>query len=138
MFILIFQDQKGTLSSSEYMFRRYIEKLQQPQPCCPLCHRGFDLEDDARELVNEVRRCILNLRFKLFISVHHFISYDIWVVLYRSSDLIKILASELFELCKILHTESRFRKFKSIENGKEEVIYLFTSLLKVLVVWHII
>jgi hypothetical protein len=120
------------------MFRRYIQKLQQPQPCCPLCHRGFDLDADVRELVNEVRCCILNLRFKLFICVHHFIFYDIWVVLYRSSGLIKTLASELFELCKILCTESRFRKFKSSENGKSEVISLFTSLLKVLVVWHII
>ncbi|PNF31007.1 hypothetical protein B7P43_G02060 [Cryptotermes secundus] len=48
------QDQKGTLSSSEYLFRRYVQKLQQPQPCCPLCHRGFDLEADVRELVNEL------------------------------------------------------------------------------------
>lgn len=48
------QDEKGTLSSSEYMFRRYIQKLQQPEPCCPLCHRGFDVEADVKELVNEL------------------------------------------------------------------------------------
>ncbi|XP_069688803.1 DNA repair protein RAD50 isoform X2 [Periplaneta americana] len=48
------QDQKGTLSSSEYMFRRYIQKLQQPEPCCPLCHRGFDLEADVKELISEL------------------------------------------------------------------------------------
>ncbi|GFG30387.1 hypothetical protein Cfor_05842, partial [Coptotermes formosanus] len=48
------QDEKGTLSSSEYMFRHYIQKLQQPEPCCPLCHRGFDVDADVKELVNEL------------------------------------------------------------------------------------
>jgi len=36
------------------MFRHYIQKLQQPEPCCPLCHRGFDIDADVKELVNEV------------------------------------------------------------------------------------
>ncbi|KAJ9585795.1 hypothetical protein L9F63_002432 [Diploptera punctata] len=48
------QDTKGTLSSSEYMFKSYIQKLQQPNPCCPLCHRGFDLISDAQELNTEI------------------------------------------------------------------------------------
>lgn len=48
------QDEKGTLSSSDCMFRHYIQKLQQPEPCCPLCHRGFDVDADVRELINEL------------------------------------------------------------------------------------
>ncbi|PSN52933.1 hypothetical protein C0J52_03635 [Blattella germanica] len=47
-------DQKGTLSSSEYMFKGYIQKLQNQNPCCPLCHRGFDLASDVQELVREL------------------------------------------------------------------------------------
>lgn len=48
------QDLRGTLTSSEYMFRRYIQKLEEKDPCCPLCHREFEDNSDAVELVTEL------------------------------------------------------------------------------------
>lgn len=47
------------MSASEFMFRRYVEKLQQEEPCCPLCHREFQATEEVAELIEEVRyQCI--------------------------------------------------------------------------------
>ena len=48
------QDQKGTLTSSDIMYRRYVEQLKSTEPCCPLCHRDFSNEADITELIYEV------------------------------------------------------------------------------------
>lgn len=48
------QDQKGTMAASEFMFRRYVEKLQQEEPCCPLCHREFQAAEEVAELIEEL------------------------------------------------------------------------------------
>ena len=55
------------------MFRHYIQKLQQPEPCCPLCHRGFDVDADVNELVNEVSCAItfFTAVSNTSICVHH-------------------------------------------------------------------
>ncbi|KAL1131477.1 hypothetical protein AAG570_011094 [Ranatra chinensis] len=59
------QDHKGTLSSSEYMFRRYVQKLQQNKPCCPLCHRNFSAEDEVVKLISELSLKVRELPTKL-------------------------------------------------------------------------
>ncbi|XP_063223509.1 DNA repair protein RAD50-like [Bacillus rossius redtenbacheri] len=48
------QDEKGVLSSSEAMYRHYIDKMQQNKPCCPLCHRGFQEQASVEELIGEL------------------------------------------------------------------------------------
>lgn len=48
------QDLKGILTSSEYMYQKYIKSLQKSQPCCPLCHRDFPRQSEAQDLVEEL------------------------------------------------------------------------------------
>lgn len=48
------QVEKGTLSASQFMSRRYIQTLQQKSPSCPLCHRGFSKEDEVTQLIQEL------------------------------------------------------------------------------------
>uniref|UniRef100_A0A069DZS5 DNA repair protein RAD50 n=2 Tax=Panstrongylus megistus TaxID=65343 RepID=A0A069DZS5_9HEMI len=59
------QDQKGTLSSSEYMFRRYVQKLQKQDPCCPLCHREFQQEEEITKLISELTLKVREVPSKL-------------------------------------------------------------------------
>ncbi|XP_025414138.1 DNA repair protein RAD50 [Sipha flava] len=48
------QNQKGSVSTSGHLFRRYIKSLEAKDPCCPLCHRGFDSMDEVTELINDL------------------------------------------------------------------------------------
>jgi hypothetical protein len=61
------------MSSSEHMFRHYNQKLQQPEPCCPFCNRGFDAGADVKDLVNEVScaTAFLTAVSKTSTCVHH-------------------------------------------------------------------
>ncbi|XP_014291153.1 DNA repair protein RAD50.L isoform X2 [Halyomorpha halys] len=59
------QDQKGTLSASQFMSRRYIQSLQQKEPSCPLCHRGFTKEDEVTELIKELTLKVKEVPSKL-------------------------------------------------------------------------
>ncbi|KAG8306062.1 DNA repair protein rad50 [Homalodisca vitripennis] len=52
--LLVAQDDKGTLKASEFMFGRYVEKLKRDDPCCPLCHRGFQEVQESQELITEL------------------------------------------------------------------------------------
>ncbi|XP_046664938.1 DNA repair protein RAD50 isoform X1 [Homalodisca vitripennis] len=52
--LLVAQDDKGTLKASEFMFGRYVEKLKRDEPCCPLCHRGFQEVQESQELITEL------------------------------------------------------------------------------------
>lgn len=54
-----FKDQKGSLSTSGHLFRRYIKNLETQDPSCPLCHRGFDSVDEVTELISDVRLLII-------------------------------------------------------------------------------
>lgn len=49
-------DEKGALIGSQYIFTTYIEKLKHRSPCCPLCHRGFEEQQQALELINDLER----------------------------------------------------------------------------------
>ncbi|KAF6215060.1 hypothetical protein GE061_009809 [Apolygus lucorum] len=48
------QDEKGTLSSSEHFYRRYVQKLKKDEPCCPLCKRDFAAEEEVNKLISEL------------------------------------------------------------------------------------
>ena len=44
------------LLGSEYFFGKYVDQLETDErdPCCPLCHRGFDENSEIQELISEV------------------------------------------------------------------------------------
>lgn len=44
---------------------RYIRALQKSQPCCPLCHRDFEQQNEARSLVDELMGKIREVPNKL-------------------------------------------------------------------------
>ena len=39
---------------AEHFFKKYVKDLEREKPFCPLCHRGFDDEQEVRELILEV------------------------------------------------------------------------------------
>ena len=49
------EKQHGSLVAMQLLNARYVEKLELAQPC-PLCHRDFESQDEAAELVEELRR----------------------------------------------------------------------------------
>ncbi|CAI6346339.1 unnamed protein product [Macrosiphum euphorbiae] len=48
------QAQKGSVSTSGHLFRRYIKNLEAQDPSCPLCHRCFGSVDEVTELINDL------------------------------------------------------------------------------------
>ncbi|RZF47734.1 hypothetical protein LSTR_LSTR005998 [Laodelphax striatellus] len=59
------QDDTGTLKSSMIMYRKYIEKLQVPRPCCPLCTRQFNANQEAIELAKSLESKLKELPTRL-------------------------------------------------------------------------
>lgn len=53
--IIFLKNHKGTVSTSGHLFKKYIQNLEDIDPSCPLCHRGFGSVDEVTELINDVR-----------------------------------------------------------------------------------
>ncbi|XP_076362721.1 DNA repair protein rad50 [Tachypleus tridentatus] len=49
-------DEKGSLVGSQYIYNKYAEKLQRENPCCPLCQRHFEEEQESKDLLRDVQR----------------------------------------------------------------------------------
>ncbi|XP_060561846.1 DNA repair protein RAD50-like [Ruditapes philippinarum] len=49
------RDQHGSLVGEQHFYMKYAKDLEKDDPCCPLCHRGFDTQQDVRELVLELK-----------------------------------------------------------------------------------
>ncbi|XP_053392250.1 DNA repair protein RAD50-like, partial [Mercenaria mercenaria] len=49
------RDQRGSLLGTQDFYKKYSKDLEKDDPCCPLCHRGFDTQQDVRELVLELK-----------------------------------------------------------------------------------
>ncbi|PIK57783.1 putative DNA repair protein [Apostichopus japonicus] len=47
--------ERGALTGSTHLYERYIRSLERTEAQCPLCHRGFDTENEVHELVQELR-----------------------------------------------------------------------------------
>lgn len=43
------------MSSSSFIYEKYIETFQKEDPCCPLCHRNFDNQDEVSDLTTELK-----------------------------------------------------------------------------------
>ena len=53
-FIQYISSTRGSLLGAEHFFKKYVGDLEKEEPCCPLCHREFDTDQEVRELVLEV------------------------------------------------------------------------------------
>ncbi|KAK6173416.1 hypothetical protein SNE40_016870 [Patella caerulea] len=49
------QESRGSLLGAEHFFKQYVTDLEKTDPCCPLCHRGFETEEDVRQLILELQ-----------------------------------------------------------------------------------
>lgn len=56
---------KGELASQKVLYEKYVQKLEETDPCCPLCHRDFQRADEASILVDELRNEVRNVPMKL-------------------------------------------------------------------------
>ncbi|XP_044737311.1 DNA repair protein RAD50 [Chrysoperla carnea] len=61
------QKDKGSYSNSKYMFTRFIEKLGEEEPCCPVCKRDFkDKQPEyVKEIINDITTQIEGFPTKL-------------------------------------------------------------------------
>ncbi|XP_064473051.1 DNA repair protein RAD50-like [Ornithodoros turicata] len=53
------RDEKGCLTGSEFIFKRYVTRMKKDsKPCCPLCKRGFNDAKEARKLTDYIEEKI--------------------------------------------------------------------------------
>ncbi|KAH3843771.1 hypothetical protein DPMN_117302, partial [Dreissena polymorpha] len=57
--------QRGSLLGAEHFFKKYKEDLEKLNPCCPLCHRAFDSDQEVKDLVLELRENLRKVPVKL-------------------------------------------------------------------------
>ncbi|XP_025200798.1 DNA repair protein RAD50 [Melanaphis sacchari] len=62
------QAQKGSVSTSGHLFRRYIKNLEAQDPSCPLCHRCFGSVDEVTELINDLNMRVHKIPSELEIT----------------------------------------------------------------------
>ncbi|KAL1464118.1 hypothetical protein WDU94_003793 [Cyamophila willieti] len=55
------QENVSMMTSTEYLYRRYIVKLEEPKPCCPICERGFEPDYSLDGLVHKLSGKIRNI-----------------------------------------------------------------------------
>ncbi|XP_065201828.1 DNA repair protein RAD50 [Planococcus citri] len=55
------QDSKGTSSASQFMYKRYLDKLNSENPICPTCRRDFSNEDEIRLVVTDLNKRLKTL-----------------------------------------------------------------------------
>ncbi|XP_063414540.1 DNA repair protein RAD50-like [Mytilus trossulus] len=59
------QDTRGSLLGAEHFFKKYATDLEKDDPCCPLCHREFDTDQEVKELVIELKNKLRMVPAKL-------------------------------------------------------------------------
>lgn len=52
--------QRGSLTGAQHFLKKYVKDLEKEKPCCPLCHREFDTDQEVKELVLEVSSNIVD------------------------------------------------------------------------------
>ena len=55
---------------AQFFFGKYLKKLKEEEPCCPLCHRGFNDQEDIDELIQEVSKLNTMSNKNIFIKVY--------------------------------------------------------------------
>ena len=49
------EDKRGVYAHQDAAYKDYIRQLKEPDPCCPLCHRGFDRHESVANLLTEMK-----------------------------------------------------------------------------------
>nr|XP_012221947.1 PREDICTED: DNA repair protein RAD50-like [Linepithema humile] len=53
------QDKRGVYAYQATAYKEYIKKLSEKDPCCPLCHRNFEEQKKAADLIKEMESDII-------------------------------------------------------------------------------
>lgn len=119
------RDEKGFITGSEFMFRKYIERMRQ-SPCCPLCKRHFeelelvnrlieDLETKMRVLPEELKKKTREIDDR----EHKF--NDMQRLKGEEDKMSKLRNNELPEVrAKILNATTERDRLTSLKASKEE------------------
>lgn len=59
------QEQRGSLMGAEHFYKKYVQDMKKENPCCPLCHREFEQEQEVRELILELENKLRMVPSKL-------------------------------------------------------------------------
>ena len=46
--------ERGAVIGASYVFKKYATELEKDKPCCPLCYREFDTDQEVRDLISDV------------------------------------------------------------------------------------
>ncbi|XP_076682274.1 DNA repair protein rad50 [Andrena cerasifolii] len=49
------EDKRGVYAHQDAAYKDYIRQLKETDPCCPLCHRGFDTHESVANLLTEMK-----------------------------------------------------------------------------------
>lgn len=49
------QDDRGMYAYKTVAFKKYLEKVDSTDPCCPLCSRGFKSSQEAKNLSHQMK-----------------------------------------------------------------------------------
>lgn len=91
--ILSFYSQRGSLLGAEHFFQKYVNDLEKQEPCCPLCHREFDTDQEVKELIIEVSRPRE--------LIHQILSQS-YLVIYNGILVYKCITASFYSICKII------------------------------------
>lgn len=91
--ILSFYSQRGSLLGAEHFFQKYVNDLEKQEPCCPLCHREFDTDQEVKELIIEVNRPRE--------LIHQILSQS-YLVIYNGILVYKCITASFYSICKII------------------------------------
>ncbi|XP_018314575.1 DNA repair protein RAD50 isoform X2 [Mycetomoellerius zeteki] len=53
------QDKRGIYAYQATAYKEYVKKLSIKNPCCPLCHRNFEKQDNVADLIKEIESDII-------------------------------------------------------------------------------
>ncbi|XP_033211582.1 DNA repair protein RAD50 [Belonocnema kinseyi] len=132
------QDDRGMYAYQGAAYKKYLEKVQAKDPCCPVCNRGFQNDQEAKNLSQKMKRDIESVpgalrecESKLKIEQKKYDS-----LLQLKSTVEKILKFEGTELKKAKEAiEIKRKQFKEAEEKKVEIRSQLKDPEEKLIIW---
>ena len=53
------QDKRGIYAYQATAYKEYVKNLSVKNPCCPLCHRNFEKQNNVADLIKEIESDII-------------------------------------------------------------------------------
>ena len=72
MYPIYFDSKRGSYYGAKYFLEKYLRRLNEDTPPCPLCHRLFESQDEVEELISEVHFSII-FKFIFLLELSHFV-----------------------------------------------------------------